>query len=131
MSRVTIQTKEKRFPVAPDLYGLFFEDINRAGDSGLYPEMLRNRSFEDSIPPERCTLNEDGSVFTTPMGWSDQFNNGEGLKKWMHDVPPTPIPAWYAEHAEMRLDAAERLNPKRLTALKVAFETNGMIYNIG
>lgn len=131
MSRITIQTKEKRFPVAPDLYGLFFEDINRAGDSGLYPEMLRNRSFEDSIPPERCTLNEDGSVFTTPMGWSDQFNNGEGLKKWMHDVPPTPIPAWYAEHAEMRLDAAERLNPKRLTALKVAFETNGMIYNIG
>lgn len=36
---------------APDLYGLFFEDINRSSDSGLYPEMIRSRSFEDSIPP--------------------------------------------------------------------------------
>lgn len=25
---------------APDLYGLFFEDINRSSDSGLYPEMI-------------------------------------------------------------------------------------------
>ena len=35
MSRMNIRTKEKRFPVAPDLYGLFFEDISRAGDGGL------------------------------------------------------------------------------------------------
>ena len=46
MSQLTISTQEKRFPVAPDLYGLFFEDISHAGDGGLYPEMLRNRSFE-------------------------------------------------------------------------------------
>ena len=32
MNRMNIRTKEKRFPVAPDLYGLFFEDISRAGD---------------------------------------------------------------------------------------------------
>ena len=49
MSRLNIRTGEKRFPVSPDLYGLFFEDISRAGDGGLYPEMLRNRSFEDSL----------------------------------------------------------------------------------
>ena len=36
MSRMNIHTKEKRFPVAPDLYGLFFEDISRAGDGGLF-----------------------------------------------------------------------------------------------
>lgn len=40
MSQLTISTQEKRFPVAPDLYGLFFEDISHAGDGGLYPEML-------------------------------------------------------------------------------------------
>ena len=58
MSQLTISTKEKRFPVAPDLYGLFFEDISHAGDGGLYPEMLRNRSFEDSLLPDGCITNE-------------------------------------------------------------------------
>lgn len=46
MSKLKIKTKERRFETARDLYGIFFEDINRAGDGGLYPEMLRNRSFE-------------------------------------------------------------------------------------
>ena len=131
MSRITVKTREPRFPVAPNLYGLFFEDINRAGDSGLYPELLRNRSFEDSIPPERCTLSEDGVSFTTPNGWSDQFNHGEGLKRWLGNVPPTPVPAWYAERAAMELDASERLNPKRLVALRVDFAAGGSIRNIG
>ena len=52
MSKLKIKTKERRFGTAGDLYGIFFEDINRAGDGGLYPEMLRNRSFEDSVLPE-------------------------------------------------------------------------------
>lgn len=131
MSKITVKTAEKRFPTAPDLYGLFFEDINRAGDSGLYPELLRNRSFEDSIPPERCTLNSDGVTFTTPMGWSDQFNGGEGLKKWLNGVPPTPIPAWYANGVSMSLDETARMNSKRLAAMKAAFSAGGSVENTG
>ena len=33
--------------VSPDLYGIFFEDINNAADGGIYAELIRNRSFED------------------------------------------------------------------------------------
>jgi alpha-L-arabinofuranosidase len=33
--------------ISPSLYGIFFEEINRAGDGGLFGEMLENRSFED------------------------------------------------------------------------------------
>ena len=29
-----------------DLFGLFFEDLNHAGDGGLYAELVQNRSFE-------------------------------------------------------------------------------------
>ena len=29
-------------------YGIFFEEINHAGDGGLYAELIRNRSFEDN-----------------------------------------------------------------------------------
>ena len=52
MAKLTINTEKRRFPTAPHLYGLFFEDINRAGDSGLYPEMLRNRAFDDNLVPD-------------------------------------------------------------------------------
>src|ERR687885_446451 len=31
---------------APTLFGLFFEDINFGADGGLYPERVKNRSFE-------------------------------------------------------------------------------------
>ena len=38
--------KEKGVPIAPELIGLFFEDINFAADGGLYAELIENRSFE-------------------------------------------------------------------------------------
>ncbi len=34
--------------ISPNLFGLFFEDINYAADGGLYAEMVQNRSFEYS-----------------------------------------------------------------------------------
>ena len=133
MSRVSVQTKEKRFPVAPDLYGLFFEDISHAGDGGLYPEMIRNRSFEDSLLPEGCVTKDGGRTFVSSTGWIDEFNNGEGMNQWVKDnhVLPTPVPAWYGEGAEMFLDAGNTLNPKRKVSLRTDFSTGGLIRNIG
>ena len=37
--------------VSPSLYGVFFEEINHAGDGGLYAELVRNRGFEDAETP--------------------------------------------------------------------------------
>lgn len=133
MSRINIRTAEKRFPTAKNLYGIFFEDINRAGDGGLYPEMLRNRSFEDSIPPVECTTEGDDYAIVTPAGWRDEFNHGEGLSRWVRDnkIEYTPIPAWYCEHAVMKLDFNDTLNDKRSAALLVEFQPQGYIYNSG
>ena len=83
MSKLKIKTKERRFETARDLYGIFCEDINRAGDGGLYPEMLRNRSFEDSVLPEGYIQQEDGVHVKTVSGWLDEFCNGEGLCRWV------------------------------------------------
>lgn len=38
--------------ISPNLYGIFFEEINHAGEGGLYAELLQNRSFEDCVIPE-------------------------------------------------------------------------------
>ncbi len=45
---ITIDTANPGIQVSPTLYGAFFEDINRAGDGGIYAEMIQNRSFEDN-----------------------------------------------------------------------------------
>lgn len=39
-------------PISPELFGLFFEDINYSSDGGLYAELVQNRSFEYS-PTDR------------------------------------------------------------------------------
>ena len=36
--------------ISPHMFGLFFEDINFAADGGLYPERVKNRSFEFDEP---------------------------------------------------------------------------------
>lgn len=41
-----INTKKAGAVIQPTTYGIFFEDINYAGDGGLYGELVKNRSFE-------------------------------------------------------------------------------------
>lgn len=36
--------------ISPQMFGIFFEDINFGADGGLYPELVENRSFEFSEP---------------------------------------------------------------------------------
>lgn len=43
---VTVDAGEAGKAISPDLFGVFFEDLNHAGDGGLYAELLQNRSFE-------------------------------------------------------------------------------------
>lgn len=45
---ITVDPSQIVHRVSKDLYGIFFEEINCAGDGGIYPELVRNRSFDDS-----------------------------------------------------------------------------------
>lgn len=43
---LTIDLSKPGKPVSPMLYGVFFEDINRAADGGLYGNLIANGSFD-------------------------------------------------------------------------------------
>ncbi|GAC1589468.1 MAG: alpha-L-arabinofuranosidase C-terminal domain-containing protein [Hymenobacter sp.] len=43
---LTVQVNKPGAPVPKNMFGLFFEDINFAADGGLYPELVKNKSFE-------------------------------------------------------------------------------------
>lgn len=47
---ITVQTDKLGAEVSPLMWGIFFEDINYNGDGGLYPERVKNRSFEFTEP---------------------------------------------------------------------------------
>lgn len=91
-NKITIHTKKVKFRTAPEFYGLFFEDINHAADGGLYPEMIRNRAFEDSLVPEGCITDKEQKIFITEHNWPGAFNHGEGMDEWAEAVLPTDIP---------------------------------------
>src|SRR5581483_154901 len=45
-----LQTDKPGPAISPLLNGVFFEDINFGADGGLYPERIKNRSFEFTDP---------------------------------------------------------------------------------
>src|SRR5678816_4156775 len=47
---ITVQVDKPGAAVPKTLFGLFFEDINFGADGGLYPERVKNRSFEFPDP---------------------------------------------------------------------------------
>jgi alpha-L-arabinofuranosidase len=47
-TKITVDVNKPGHAISPTLFGIFFEDINLSADGGLYPEMVRNRSFEDA-----------------------------------------------------------------------------------
>ena len=55
---MNIDATQRGPEISPYQYGLFFEEINHAGDGGLYAELIRNRSFEDNITFDNATVPE-------------------------------------------------------------------------
>jgi alpha-N-arabinofuranosidase len=47
---ITVQVDKPGPEISPSMYGIFFEDINFGADGGLYPERVKNRSFEFPEP---------------------------------------------------------------------------------
>ncbi|MEO8173406.1 MAG: alpha-L-arabinofuranosidase C-terminal domain-containing protein [Sediminibacterium sp.] len=57
IKNITVSISKPTVMIKPNMWGIFFEDINLAADGGLYAELVKNRSFE----------------FISPlMGWKEQ-----------------------------------------------------------
>lgn len=70
----------------PRMWGIFYEEINHAGDGGLYAELLRNRNFSESNLPEGTVL--AGTAVMTKTGHKEAFNPDPPLPGWKLSVAP-------------------------------------------
>jgi len=53
---INIDTTRPGPKLKPSMYGIFLEEINHGVDGGLYAELIANRAFEDSRPPEEQAM---------------------------------------------------------------------------
>lgn len=82
ISTITVQADGVTSPVNPDLYGITLEEINHGIDGGLYGELIRNRSFEDGVPPLNCPYDAARNVLITPNGWTIPFLRADSIPGW-------------------------------------------------
>ena len=59
---ITVDPATKGAKIDDTMYGVFFEDINRAADGGLYAELVQNRSFE--------YFTDDNKSYTPLTAWT-------------------------------------------------------------
>jgi hypothetical protein len=68
--------------VSSNLFGAFYEEINYAGEGGLYAEMVRNRSFYDSKKVDFWTLVAQGDAKETiSVDTANPLNDASRLPK--------------------------------------------------
>jgi alpha-L-arabinofuranosidase len=78
---IVVQADTPGPKISPTLYGIFFEEINCAGDGGLYAEIIRNRSIEDSDKgPLHWTALSASTELALDAGWPEGEFNKRSLR---------------------------------------------------
>lgn len=123
---IIIDVNDKKAEIAPTMYGIFFEDINRSADGGLYGEMLFNRGFEEKNLPSGCTYNPDDKRVYAP--YKQVYSDQKQLRSWSipWDIEDTH-PGWDIEAPaqavySMRVGDTEPLNIEGSKSLYVTID---------
>lgn len=74
---ISIDLGQKGTVVSPNLYGIFFEEINHAGDGGLYAELVQNRGFEEHVLPSSMTYKKGKAYAIDAMNYEHR-----NARKW-------------------------------------------------
>jgi len=122
---MSIDLSSHEADVSSMLYGVFFEEINHAGEGGLYGELLGNRSFEDKQMPEGYRV--EGDRIIPPV----HTNYGTGKQSECNfPWPKAEIPDWILNiggeaKATMHTTTNEPHFSTAPTTLKVRVEKTG------
>lgn len=108
--QVQINADGRQIKVSPDLYGIFYEEINHAGDGGLYAEMVQNRTFEENELSDHMRLS--GGNVVTDNGWQYHWKRRTDLHGWS-------LVAGDGSDVAIALDDSHPLNAQSPHAMRV------------
>ena len=64
----TVKADKPTAEISPNMWGIFFEDINMGADGGIYAELVKNRSFEFFKPMMGWEVKGGKSMFGIKIG---------------------------------------------------------------
>ena len=116
---IVIDMAKKGAEVPSSMYGVFFEEINHAGDGGLYAELVQNRSFEEKEFPRGYYV-ESGKLHSPSLKNHLTGKVSEEAYRWN----PEEIPGWSleskgSEKCMMKLTRQKPLNPATPNSLQI------------
>ena len=79
-ANIRVHPDQMKCTLSPDFPGLSFDEINHAGDGGLYAELVRNRNFMDARIPEGTAWYQDRAV--TENGQTEPWKLDDPLPGW-------------------------------------------------
>ena len=112
-AEITIDVAQHGADIPSSMYGIFFEEINHAGDGGLYAELVQNRGFEDTSVPEGYRV-KDGKLYP-PANSCNHLTCAKPHPDMCYRWPTEEIPAWSltqleGEGASLKLTTEYPLN---------------------
>lgn len=73
---MVVDPENEGVEISQELIGLFFEDINSAADGGLFPEMVKNNSFENYFNVVSIEERGRGNMYSWKLHWETDNENG-------------------------------------------------------
>lgn len=116
---------QKGHQVSKHLYGIFFEEINHAGEGGLYAELVRNRNFEEHVLPSGMTLKDGYAV--APHSFNYEHGGYRDWKiKW--DTDSLKTDGWnISQNTEWEVTSENQLDPATPHAMRLYIKKAGAI----
>lgn len=123
--QITVDLGEKGSNVDESLYGVFFEEINHAGDGGIYAELVKNRNFEEHVLPSG-TIYKDGYA-VAPHSLNYEHGNYRDWKiKW--DTDSLKMDGWkIIGNAEYDVTDENSLDPATPNAMRIDCGAPGVV----
>lgn len=115
---IKVEPTQPAAAINPRLYGVFLEEINTAIDGGLYAELIRNRGFEESKPPEGFVFKEGRWV--NKGGYATDFHFRAD-----HDLPYWHVITRGGCQANLTLDLSGNLTRATPRAAKLTITNTG------
>lgn len=104
---IVINLQDRGADISPSMYGVFFEEINHAGDGGLYAELVQNRSFEEKEMPAGFHA-EGNKLLPKPVKYHLSGEVRDRSYRWnTADVPAWTIQCKDSLAAQMKVTKEE------------------------
>lgn len=97
-----VDAGSKGHAINPNMYGIFFEEINHSGDGGLYAELIQNRGFEEQALPGGFEKIGENKIQSNPVTAMWEYRQDPQFT-WDWNFAAKKMTGWKVDNANCSL----------------------------